>query len=327
VKLGLFLKRKNKYKLPGKAEELKSKANASFDQQNYVEAIVYYNKAINLVPNSPILYGNRAAALMKRNWYGDTYCAMLDCYKALSFDIMHLKSHFRLAKCLFDLKWYREADEVIKIFVKRFPDYAETLACENLVKDIKGAIDNSTANNNQSGSRALRNRKKTSNNTLTNFLKQNPNNHTNGEESEELESEDDTSSNEEDYEEKEDSTNEDDEIDLDQIDLSNYLNDDDEKMIEDDDDNKTGDRDSDSIYKLKRSTRKKRCDTNNNTAHRSNLNNDNNNCKKILNKKKKLKALIKRYNEVKSESVDFKSRYCGHCNVDTDIKEAAFLGE
>ena len=329
--------KKSKSKLPGKAEELKSKANASFDEQNYVEAIEYYNKAIKLVPNSPILYGNRAAALMKRSWEGDTYNAMIDCYKALSLDIMHLKSHFRLAKCLFDLKWYREAEEVIEIFVKRFPDYAESQACENLVKDIKVAMDNlkkneeklkktstSTTSNIQSDSRRLR--KKPSSNTLAKFLNHTTNGQDNGN-NEDVESEDDTTSNDENEEDK-DSTNEDDSSDFDEYDLSNYLNDDDEMNEENDNDNNTGDSDSDNSNKLKRSTRKKRCDSNNNTAHKSNLNSNNTSCKKsILVKKKKLNSLIKKYNKIKSESIDFKSRYCGHCNVATDIKEAAFMGE
>lgn len=55
--------------LPPKAEELKVKANGCFEAKHYVEAIEYYNKAIDIAPYSPILYGNRAAALMKRLWY------------------------------------------------------------------------------------------------------------------------------------------------------------------------------------------------------------------------------------------------------------------
>jgi WD and tetratricopeptide repeat-containing protein 1 len=66
LKSGLFVRKK--HKLPPKAEELKSKANAAFEEQNYIEAIEYYNQAILLAPNSPILYGNRAATLIKRNW-------------------------------------------------------------------------------------------------------------------------------------------------------------------------------------------------------------------------------------------------------------------
>ena len=64
----LIFKNRKKVKLPQKAELLKQKANSSFEEQNYLEAIEFYNEAIQIAPDSPILYGNRAAALMKRNW-------------------------------------------------------------------------------------------------------------------------------------------------------------------------------------------------------------------------------------------------------------------
>ncbi len=32
------------------------------------------------------------------------------------------------------------------------------------------------------------------------------------------------------------------------------------------------------------------------------------------------------YQKARLEARDFKTRYCGHCNVSTDIKEACFLG-
>jgi hypothetical protein len=92
--------------------------------------------AIQVCADSPILYGNRAAALMKRNWDGDFYAALLDCYRALSLDRMHLKSHFRLVRCLFELKWYQEARQCMDMFVKRFPDYANTNACDALADEI-----------------------------------------------------------------------------------------------------------------------------------------------------------------------------------------------
>jgi WD and tetratricopeptide repeat-containing protein 1 len=55
---------------------------------------------------------------------------------ALSLDSMHLKSHFRLAKCLNDLKWHNDADDCLTIFCQRFPDYSKTSACENLLKEV-----------------------------------------------------------------------------------------------------------------------------------------------------------------------------------------------
>lgn len=42
---------------------------------------------------------------------------------------------------------------------------------------------------------------------------------------------------------------------------------------------------------------------------------------------KKNKELINKYEKARANAIDYKTRYCGHCNVATDIKEANFLGE
>lgn len=71
---------------------------------------------------------------------GDVYAAMRDCYQALSLDPGHMKSHFRLCKCLNELGWCSEASECLKIFTGKFPDYASTPACEALVKEVKDSL-------------------------------------------------------------------------------------------------------------------------------------------------------------------------------------------
>lgn len=43
-------------------------ANQYFKNDNYVKAIKTYNEAINKFDSSAVLYGNRAAAYMKRAW-------------------------------------------------------------------------------------------------------------------------------------------------------------------------------------------------------------------------------------------------------------------
>lgn len=45
-------------------------------------------------------------------------------------------------RCLSDLKWFEEADECLKIFRKRFPDYANSQACDNLIKEINTGLEN-----------------------------------------------------------------------------------------------------------------------------------------------------------------------------------------
>ena len=49
-------------------EAIKQKANEVFEMQKYNQAILLYNEAIHMANNVAILYGNRAAAYMKRNW-------------------------------------------------------------------------------------------------------------------------------------------------------------------------------------------------------------------------------------------------------------------
>lgn len=50
-------------------EAIKQRANTVFEKQKFSQAILLYNQAIAMCPDSPVLYGNRAAAYMKRNWY------------------------------------------------------------------------------------------------------------------------------------------------------------------------------------------------------------------------------------------------------------------
>jgi WD and tetratricopeptide repeat-containing protein 1 len=126
--------------LPPNVEAIKQRANNVFEKQEYAKAILLYNEAIALAPLSPVLYGNRAAAYMKRNWDGDLYAALRDCHSAIQLDPDHLKAHFRLAKCLFELSWRNEAQECLNAFKSKFPEYANSQACSHLDKDIKAAL-------------------------------------------------------------------------------------------------------------------------------------------------------------------------------------------
>jgi WD and tetratricopeptide repeat-containing protein 1 len=80
-----------------RVEQIKLEANAEFERGNYCAAIRLYNKALLLCAH-PTLYGNRAAAYMKRAWSGDLYAALRDCLAALAADPHHLKAG--LAKTL-----------------------------------------------------------------------------------------------------------------------------------------------------------------------------------------------------------------------------------
>ncbi|KAK3097055.1 hypothetical protein FSP39_005944 [Pinctada imbricata] len=121
-------------------ENIKKKANSYFEMEQYSKAIILYNQAIQRAPHASVLYGNRAAAFMKRKWDGDLYAALRDCHSALQIDPNHLKAHFRLARCLYELSWPQEAYDCLQQFKHKFPDYAKSNACEALDRDIKAAI-------------------------------------------------------------------------------------------------------------------------------------------------------------------------------------------
>lgn len=71
---------------------------------------------------------------------GDHYDALRDCLKALTLNPGHLKAHFRLARCLFELKYVAEALECLNDFKGKFPEQAHSNACDALDKDIKAAL-------------------------------------------------------------------------------------------------------------------------------------------------------------------------------------------
>lgn len=61
-------KRDSKHLSPP-VEALKRKANSYFEKNQCTKAIILYNQAISMMPHASVLYGNRAAAYMKRKWY------------------------------------------------------------------------------------------------------------------------------------------------------------------------------------------------------------------------------------------------------------------
>lgn len=129
------------YELPDDVAELKGKANDMMTKNKYPQAVELYNEAIAKCPDCALLYSNRAAALMRRGWSGDTYAAVRDCYAAIRIDSMHVKAHFRLAKALMDLTYAREAHECLLYFKDRFPKHANSHAVFLLQKDINSTME------------------------------------------------------------------------------------------------------------------------------------------------------------------------------------------
>lgn len=93
------------------------------------------------MPTNPVLYLNRATALMRRNWYGDVYAALRDCQTAVGLDPDYIKAHFRLARALLQLGYVCEANAALDCLVEQFPDYAQHQGVSMLRKDINSTPD------------------------------------------------------------------------------------------------------------------------------------------------------------------------------------------
>ncbi|XP_043972401.1 WD and tetratricopeptide repeats protein 1 [Gambusia affinis] len=142
--------------LPPHLEKIKQQANNAFARQQWTQAIQLYSLGIHEARGNAMLYGNRAAAYMKRKWDGDHYDALRDCVKALALNPGHLKAHFRLARCLFELKYVAEALECLDDFKGKFPEQAHSSACDALDKDIKAALYSKSDSEDKKGNSSIR---------------------------------------------------------------------------------------------------------------------------------------------------------------------------
>lgn len=104
--------------------------------EKFLQAINKYTEAIRLAPSYPVLYLNRATALMRRSWYGDVYAALRDCHTAVSLDPGYVKAHFRLARALLHLGYRNEANSALNALVEQFPDYKQHQGVSMLRRDI-----------------------------------------------------------------------------------------------------------------------------------------------------------------------------------------------
>lgn len=100
-------------------------------------AICKYTEALYHAPDNPILYSNRAAALLRRGWYGDNYAAVRDCNTALHLDPMYVKAHFRMARALSELNLFTEAKDCHTELKQRFSTPAWTKAIDGLGREIE----------------------------------------------------------------------------------------------------------------------------------------------------------------------------------------------
>nr|CAG4640747.1 EOG090X03S1 [Eulimnadia texana] len=77
-----------------KADKLKEEANEFFKNQHYAEAIELYSKAIDINPNSAVLYANRSFAYLRTECFG---YALEDASKSITLDKTYVKAYYRRA--------------------------------------------------------------------------------------------------------------------------------------------------------------------------------------------------------------------------------------
>jgi WD and tetratricopeptide repeats protein 1 len=133
-----------------RVDAIKMSGNEFLENENYIQAIRKYTEAIHIAPNNPVLYLNRATALMRRKYLGDVYEALRDCHKALHLDPHYIKAHFRLARSLFEINQLTLSNDCLQELKKRFPSHATDQSVMMLEQDINQALGTRAAPNRDS---------------------------------------------------------------------------------------------------------------------------------------------------------------------------------
>jgi len=134
------------------SEQVRLEGKENFSKGNFTQAITSYNVGIEKY-GSPIFYGNRAAAYMKRKWDGDVYAALRDCYYVLSQDPTDVKAHLRLCRCLLEMKRPQEAQKCIEVFKACCPDQIKSPDHLKVEQEIFEALQKETEDNQKSKSK------------------------------------------------------------------------------------------------------------------------------------------------------------------------------
>ncbi|KCZ76296.1 hypothetical protein H311_02711 [Anncaliia algerae PRA109] len=87
--------------------EFKEKGNNSYKDKEYLDAIEFYTKAIQIDPTNEVLYSNRSAAFAKINC---DESGIDDSLKALEYNPFFITSYLRLGD------FYRSSDEDKSLF-------------------------------------------------------------------------------------------------------------------------------------------------------------------------------------------------------------------
>lgn len=128
-----------------KVDAIKSSGNEFLENEKYIQAIRKYSEAVQLTPNNPVLYLNRATALMRRKYLGDCYEALRDCHRAIHLDSHYIKAHFRLARSLFEINQLTLSNDCLQELKRRFPSHQTDQSVKMLELDINQALSSRSA--------------------------------------------------------------------------------------------------------------------------------------------------------------------------------------
>ena len=93
------------------ANKLKEEGNVAYRDKQYPRAINCYTRAIQLTPNDPNLYSNRALSYFN---IGEYMTCIADCDKAIQLNPALLKAHKKKASALAHLLKFGEAVTAMK---------------------------------------------------------------------------------------------------------------------------------------------------------------------------------------------------------------------
>ncbi|KAG6885324.1 hypothetical protein C0993_003171 [Termitomyces sp. T159_Od127] len=117
------------------ARKLKERGNSTYKERKYNEAAVFYTRAIQVTPNEPIYYSNRAACYV--NMDPPQYdLVVADCDEALKLDVMYIKALNRRAMALESLHRYEEAlrDFTAATILEKFSNQSTAQAVERVLQ-------------------------------------------------------------------------------------------------------------------------------------------------------------------------------------------------
>ncbi|XP_055636030.1 dnaJ homolog subfamily C member 7 isoform X2 [Toxorhynchites rutilus septentrionalis] len=100
------------------AEERKNSGNELYKLKRYDAALSLYTEAINLCPDTPAYYGNRAATYMM---LGDYKSALRDAKQSVQMDAKFEKGYMRMAKCCLLMGDLIGTEQAIKKFLELDP--------------------------------------------------------------------------------------------------------------------------------------------------------------------------------------------------------------